>query len=188
VNYSEDVYRQRFSAAHEMAHAIFDSGEGPSVSFHQYEGADMREVRANRFASCYLMPPEFLRKLPAPSGWSEPEAQRWANELRVSCDALGIALAEAGLVDRQTSARIRSFRVPQASKIDPELPESLTELQRKRKVALLERGLSDHYVGLCLDAHSRDVISVGRLCEALLCSHGELVELAGLYGRRVYGN
>jgi Zn-dependent peptidase ImmA (M78 family) len=137
VNYSEDVYRQRFSAAHEMAHAIFDSQEGPSVSFYRYKGDDLRELRANRFASCYLMPPEFLSKLPAPSRWSEADAQRWANELRVSCDALGIALKEAALADPQTSSAIRGFRVRRESKIDPELPESLTETQRARKVALL---------------------------------------------------
>jgi len=188
VNYSEDVYRQRFSAAHEMAHAIFDSNEGPSVTFHRYEGVDIREVRANRFASCYLMPPEFLRRLPAPSGWSEVDAQKWANELRMSCDALGIALKEAGLADDQTSSRIRRFRVPKESKIDPEVPESLTETQRARKAAFLERGLSDFYVGLCLDAHSQGVISLGRLSEALLCGHGELAELVGLYGRQIHGH
>ncbi len=66
VNYSEDVYRQRFSAAHEMAHAIFDIGSGPSVSYFKPQGRDMLEVRANRFASCYLMPPEFLRHLSSP--------------------------------------------------------------------------------------------------------------------------
>ncbi|WP_310452506.1 XRE family transcriptional regulator [Sulfuritalea sp.] len=188
VNYSEDVYRQRFSAAHEMAHAIFDSKEGPSVSFYRHEQVDRREVRANRFASCYLMPPAFLQRLPAPSGWSEADAQKWANELRVSCDALGIALKEAELVDARISAKIRGFRVPRESKIDPELPENLTEIQRARKTALLERGLSDHYVGLCLDAHSQSLISLGRLSEALLCSHGELAEIASLYGRRIHGN
>jgi len=33
VNYSEDVYRQRFTAAHELAHAIFDSDDSAVVSF-----------------------------------------------------------------------------------------------------------------------------------------------------------
>lgn len=188
VNYSEDVYRQRFSTAHEMAHAIFDSEQKQGVTLHRYEGHDMREVRANRFASCYLMPPEFLRRLPSPSGWSEADAQKWANALRVSCDALGVALREAGRVDSQTSSKIRAFRVPKESKIDPELPESLTGAQRARKAVFLERGLSNHYVGLCLDAYSQGVISLGRLSEALLCGHGELTELASLYGRGVHGH
>ncbi|KAF1723222.1 DNA-binding protein [Pseudoxanthomonas wuyuanensis] len=188
VNYSEDIYRQRFSAAHEMAHAIFDSGSGPSVSYFKPQDSDMLEVRANRFASCYLMPPEVLRRFTAVATWSETEAQHWANELRVSCDALGIALKEAGVVDAEVSERIRRFRVPREAKLEPELPAALNDMQCARKAELLERGLSDHYVGLCFDGYREGVISLGRLAEALLCSRGELSELARLYGRSLYVN
>lgn len=185
VNYTEDIYRQRFSAAHEMAHCIFDSDEGASVTIPGDK--DMREVRANRFASCYLMPPETLRLLSDPATWSEEVAQEWANKFRVSCDALGIALKTSKRADLETSRRIRGYRVTRQAKIDPELPESLTPQQRSRKAALLERGLSDHYVRLCLDAHSQGIISLGRLAEALLCGYGELTALASLYGRTIHG-
>lgn len=188
VNYSEDIYRQRFSAAHEMAHAIFDSNSGPSITYLKTPGSDMLEVRANRFASCYLMPPEVLRRLPAPVAWSEADAQHWANEFRVSCDALGIALKEAKLIDVKSSDRIRRYRVPREAKLDPELPATLNETQRARKAALLERGLSDHYVGLCFDGYKQGVISLGRLAEALLCSRGEIGELSRLYGRGLHGD
>jgi len=67
VNHSEDVYRQRFSAAHEMAHAIFDTDEVASVSYFSPHGKDLREVRANRFASCFLMPPDFFGGLARPA-------------------------------------------------------------------------------------------------------------------------
>lgn len=188
VNHSEDIYRQRFSAAHEMAHAIFDSAQGASVSFERPNGSDMVELRANRFASCFLMPPAFLAQLPAPARWSDSDVQRWANELRVSCIALAIALKEAKLVDAAAYNRIRNLRVPREAKIDPELPESLNATQRERKARLLESGLSDHYVGLCFEGFSAGVISIGRLAEALLCSHGELAELSALYGRTLYGH
>ena len=188
VNHSEDIYRQRFSAAHEMAHAIFDSAQGASVSFDGPSGSDMVELRANRFASCFLMPPPFLAQLPNPARWSDADAQRWANELRVSCVALAIALKEAKLIDAAAYNRIRNLRVPREAKIDPELPESLNATQRERKVGLLELGLSDHYVGLCFEGFSAGVISIGRLAEALLCSHGELAELAALYGRTLHGH
>jgi hypothetical protein len=36
VNYSEDVFRQRFTVAHEAAHAILDDGEDFVVSFSQW--------------------------------------------------------------------------------------------------------------------------------------------------------
>lgn len=188
VNYSEDIYRQRFSAAHEMAHAIFDANKGATVSFERPEGSDLVEVRANRFASCYLMPPAFLSKLPNPNAWSDSDAIDWANKLRVSCSALAIALREAKLVDQSTYIRISRLRIPIGIKIDPELPVSLNPAQRARKEQLLERGLSDHYVALCFEAHNSGVISQGRLTEALLCSHAELLELGSLYGRTLHGH
>lgn len=188
VNYSEDIYRQRFSAAHEIAHAIFDADQGASVSFERPDGADLVEVRANRFASCYLMPPTFLSKLPDPNGWSDSDAISWANKLRVSCSALAIALREAKLVDKTTYSRISRLRIPRDIKVDPELPKSLNPVQRSRKELLLELGLSDYYVALCFEAHSVGVISHGRLAEALLCSQAELLELANLYGRALHGH
>lgn len=188
VNHSEDIYRQRFSAAHEMAHAIFDSSQGASVSFEGSSGVDRLELRANRFASCFLMPPAFLSKLPAPSGWTDADTLRWANELRVSCVALAIALQEAKLIDKSAYNRISRLRVPREAKVDPELPESLNATQRQRKSHLLELGLSDFYVNLCFEGYSAGVISIGRLAEALLCSHGELAELASLYGRTLHGH
>lgn len=188
VNHSEDIYRQRFSAAHEMAHAIFDLDKGASVSFERPNGSDMLELRANRFASCFLMPPAFLAQLPNPSRWSDSDVQRWANEMRVSCIALAIALKEAKLVDAAAYNRIRSLRVPREAKIDPELPESLNATQRERKARLLESGISDHYVGLCFEGFSAGVISIGRLAEALMCSQGELAELSVLYGRTLHGH
>ncbi|WP_293638868.1 XRE family transcriptional regulator [Polaromonas sp.] len=188
INLSEDVYRQRFSAAHEMAHAIFDYAQGVSVSFDRTHGLDMLEVRANRFASCFLMPPAFLALLPDPTRWSEADAIHWANELRVSCHALAIALKEAKLIDEPTANRIQQMRVPRESKIEPELPNSLTTSQRNRKARLLELGLSDFYVGLCFDAFSNGIISVGRLAEALLSSQTELTELASIYGRSLHGH
>lgn len=188
VNHSEDIYRQRFSAAHEMAHAIFDSAQCASVSFKDPSGSDMVELRANRFASCFLMPPAFLAQLPAPAWWTDADAQQWANKLRVSCVALAIALKEAKLIDAAAYNRIRNLRVPREAKIDPELPDGLNAVQRERKARLLEWGLSDHYVGLCFEGFSAGIISLGRLAEALLCSHGELAELAALYGRTLHGH
>jgi Zn-dependent peptidase ImmA (M78 family)/transcriptional regulator with XRE-family HTH domain len=190
VNYSEDVYRQRFSAAHEMAHAIFDTSDQAVVSFANPGDHDrLKELRANRFASCYLMPPSMLKSLPDPSGWKEADALRWANNFRVSCDALGIALKQAGRLDDAGSRKIRSFRVPTEAKMDPELSSNLSATARNRKRGLLERGLSDFYAGLCFEAHNRGLISTGKLAEAMLTDTVELAELAALYGTSLrYGD
>jgi Zn-dependent peptidase ImmA (M78 family) len=184
VNYDEDLYRQRFSASHEAAHVIFDSSEAVMVTFrHELSRDDegfLKEVRANRFASCYLMPPD---QLPRVSQWTTDRAIEWAQKLRVSTMALSIALREAGIIDEATAVTIRSVRVPTTEKIDPEAPSTLTDKQKARRIALLERGFSDYFVGLCFDAHQQGKISAGRLSEALLADHVELREISVLYGR-----
>lgn len=50
VNYSEDIYRQRFTAAHEGGHGILDSNDDVIVSFSN-RTTDLVETRANTFAS-----------------------------------------------------------------------------------------------------------------------------------------
>lgn len=143
VNYSEDVYRQRFSAAHELAHALFDAHSGPSITYSRPDRNDYVELRANTFASRYLMPPEVLRQLPTPEQWTSEDTVHWAQRLRVSCTALAIGLKSERLISEQAFQRINASRVPRSSKIDPELPAHLTDRQRERKTRLLERGLSN---------------------------------------------
>jgi Zn-dependent peptidase ImmA (M78 family) len=188
VNYSEDIYRQRFSAGHEMAHSVYDADDEASVSYVRQQGADLREVRANRFASCLLMPPAALAALPPPDGWDEARALGFAKQFRVSCDALGVALQAGSLASADTTARIRSLRVPRDEKADPELAPDLTSWQRQRKAQLLERGLSDFYVGLCFDAFGVGAISAGRLAEALLTSLAGAEEIGQIYGRSLHGD
>lgn len=175
INYSEDVYRQRFSAAHELGHVIFDTDQQASVSLDKDQKKLLTEIRANRFASCYLMPPKLLRKLSDPQEWGEAETLTWANKLRVSCEALAIALREAKLINNVGYDRIRNFRVKREAKIDSELPETLSPSEYNRKKILLERGLSNAYVKLCFDAHYEGKISRGRLAEAILTTEEEII-------------
>lgn len=186
INYDEDVYRQRFSVAHEVAHAIFDASDGVMVTYQpsssKYSQQDLQEIRANSFSSCYLMPPVMLRKL---GRIDQSTALHWAQQFRVSTAALAKALKDVDLIDENTAGAIRSVRVPWEEKIDPEAPENLSPIQRERRLALLQRGLSDYYVGLCIEAHYRNLISTGRLVESLRVGYAELAEVAALYGRTI---
>jgi Zn-dependent peptidase ImmA (M78 family) len=186
VNYDEDIYRQRFSVAHEVAHAIFDAEDGVMVTYKpassKYSPQDLQEIRANSFASCYLMPPMMLRKL---GRVDQSTALHWAQQFRVSTAALAKALKDINLIDDNEAAAIKSVRVPREEKIDPEAPENLSPVQRERRLALLERGLSDYYVGLCMEAHYRNLISTGSLVESLRVDFSELAAVAALYGRNV---
>lgn len=186
INYDEDIYRQRFSVSHEAAHAIFDSTDTASISYQRnslkYNQSDLKEIRANRFSSCYLMPPELLPKI---ENWNTSLGQHWAKNLKVSTEALSYALLDAKLINQGTARLIRSARVPMREKVDPEAPEYLNSTQLSRRLKLLERGLSDYYVGLCFDAHKQGLISAGRLGEALLADHKETREISFLYGRSI---
>ena len=138
VNFIEDVYRQRFSAAHEMAHSIFDGDQSvTSVTYDRPDKNDLLEIRANRFASCFLLPPAALRKLPDPSRWTNNDVIRWASHFRVSTHALAVALSSCGLIHDADVARIKATRIPDQSKVDPELPSSLSSSQRARKQYLI---------------------------------------------------
>lgn len=185
INYGEDIYRQRFSAAHEAAHALLDDGDEFSVTLKRWDSNDLSEVRANTFASHFLMPPEFLKRIPVKNKWSDGQFLHWAQELRVNPEPLAFALKDAGLIEDQQLEQFRGLKIPRHEKIDPELPPDLTVRNRERREHLLERGLCQSYVDLCFDAQSRDIISSGRMAEMLLCEASELPDLAELFGRNL---
>ena len=184
VNYSEDIYRQRFTAAHEVAHAILDDDQDVIVSF-TGDTSNLSEIRANVFASQYLMPPEFLRNIPSPNQWDPQKAVDWANRLKVSTQALAYALRGADCISGDQESEIKQFKVPAEMKIGPELLKTLTPKVRQRREELLSRGLSMFYVNLCFDAYDQNVISVGRLGEMLLTGEDELPDLAETYGKQL---
>ena len=58
--------------------AVFSSGADVVVSFGRWAPEDLSEIRADTFASRYLMPPEVLRAIPEPGRWTPEKAQEWA--------------------------------------------------------------------------------------------------------------
>ncbi len=184
VNYEEDVYRQRFTAAHEGGHAILDSSDQVVVSFTKSPKGDLREIRANTFAANLLLPRSLLLAIPDHKRWDEKKASEYAARFKVSTVALAVGLKENNLIDSGTFSTVRSAMVPRDAKEDPELPGSLSPKGKERKLTLLRRGLSDYYVGLCFDAYDQGYVTAGRLAEILLLgSPNELHDLAKLYGR-----
>jgi len=188
VNYDEDVYRQRFTVAHEAGHAILDDSEDPVVSFKSSESYE--EIRANNFASHFLIPPEFLKNLNNTNiKWDEETVIKWANELRVNIQALVFALENAKIISNSQSRKFRKLKIPNEWKIDPELPENLLTKERKKRKELLQKGLSTFYVKLCFEAYRGGLISIGRLVEMLLTSEYELASFVKLFGERLkYGD
>ncbi len=189
VNYSEDIYRQRFTVAHEGAHTILDDEEDVVVSLAKWKKGDLVEIRANTFAARYLIPPEFLRAIPESKRWSVEMAIEWAKRLKVNVEALGYALRDEQLIDDALVGELKDVHIPADAKVDPELSAALPIKVLEQKRHLLALGLSDHYVGLCFDAYAGGVVSRGRLAECMLLDDSELRTVAELYGRSLaYGD
>jgi Zn-dependent peptidase ImmA (M78 family) len=185
INYNEDIYRQRFTAAHEVAHTILDENDDVLVSF-SWDKKDLKEIRANTFASAYLMPPEFICKIPESNKWTVEKSIEWANKLKVSTHALAIALSENNLIDNEAYKIITGTKVPKSYKEDPELSSKLPPNSRERKQVMLEHGLSDYYVALCFEAYRERILSESRLTEMLLLETNlELYEFSKLYGESI---
>jgi Zn-dependent peptidase ImmA (M78 family)/DNA-binding XRE family transcriptional regulator len=184
INYDEDIYRQRFTAAHEAGHSILDAGEPFVVSISK--DPSFVEMRANAFASQFLLPEEFLVSIPNARQWDQQKALEWASKLKVSTQALAYALKGHGLIDESTVNMITAVRVQKSNKEDPELPADLPAKTRLRKEALLSRGLSDFYIRLGFEAYRENLISASRLGEMLLMdSINELVDLAQIFGEHL---
>jgi len=187
VNYSEDVYRQRFTAAHEACHAFLDTDQGFVVSFEsgssKWSRDDLVEIRANAFAGQLLLPDDLVSELPKVT-WTLDNVTTFANKLRVNPVTLMFRLSDLKLIDKATITNLRrSVKIPIESKVDPEIGTGLTTLQAERKLRLLRLGLSAHYVGLCFDALQEGHVSKGRVAEMMLCDERELQGVAALFGR-----
>ncbi len=184
VNDSEDVWRQRFTALHEAGHAFLDRGEHSVViSFTKWDSSDLVELRANTFAAHVLLPDHLVQKLPD-IAWTADRVAEFAIRLKVTPAPLIFRLRDAKLITGAEAHQLRRMaRVPPEAKVDPELPASLTPVQRRRREGLLRRGLSRYYVGLCMDALDQELITRGRLAEMLLVTDTErLAERTGRGG------
>jgi Zn-dependent peptidase ImmA (M78 family) len=147
----------------------------PTISFQGPDG-DLREVRANAFASAFLVPPESIKHLD-PNLLSEDAFLDLCNRLMVNTQTLIIAFKNFNGVSENVLSRFSHLRVRRLNKPDPELGPDLTSTSRERRQRLLEKGISFQYVRLCFDAHREGVISLPRLAEVLLLDLGETLKL-----------
>ncbi len=184
VNYAEDIYRQRFSVAHEAGHALMDANIPFNVSDQSDDSSqEFKEIRANSFASCFLMPSELLTKLGTQEQWRRPEKIiEVADRLSVSILALLSALKRDNIIDDQTRSTLRSMKLRLPIKNEPELSGDLSERQRERKKALLAAGLHTDYVSTAFEAHRQRLISLAKLADILLVDTRDVAELADIFG------
>lgn len=186
VNYDEDYYRQRFTVSHELGHALLDDDKDFNVSF-KWDKKDLVEIRANNFASNFLVPRDFLlRVCQIVKNWTDEKVVEWTNKMKINPETLAIALSEADFISNTKYEEIKSLKIPKNTKTDPEIWDTDTEKQVYKRKYIIEKGLSTYYVDLCFQAYREGLISAGRLAEVLLCSTDELLKLAKAYGGIIY--
>lgn len=184
INYNDDIYRQRFSAAHEAGHAFMDTDKGYNISHESdIQSRDYVELRANTFASCFLMPPELIKKFGDANQWQNPEkVAEVAGRLFVSIPALLSALRRDKILDDKTITAIRDTRPRPPTKQEPELMGNYTARQLQRKAMLISSGLHANYVQQVFDSHRNGHISLAKAADMLLVAPSEVGEIAALFG------
>ena len=177
VNYNEDIYRQNFTLAHEIGHAIFDYQDEINVSYENsaWTNRDLKEIRANTFASNFLIPKSIFNSFHV-TKWNQTLILSLAKQLQVNIEPLLIAMKNAGAISAQEQDSFKQIKLSKVDKLDPEL-KGLSDRYYSTKLSLLERGISDFYIKNCFETYSRGFISSGRLSEMLLCNEKELSAL-----------
>jgi Zn-dependent peptidase ImmA (M78 family)/transcriptional regulator with XRE-family HTH domain len=137
--------RQRFTLAHELGHLLAGDDQGVHLDKDIYDRAqakDPSEMRANNFASAFLMPEDVLREAAGTSGLAEDEFAALACDLKVTPSALAIRLQQLRLIDAGTCDRFRKLTAAKAASItgrSEEFAQRVADTSAARPPGLLVR-------------------------------------------------
>ncbi|HEX8699341.1 MAG TPA: ImmA/IrrE family metallo-endopeptidase [Myxococcaceae bacterium] len=190
VNFEDDLFRQFFSAAHEYSHVLFDriqlKNEGCVVSY-RYNKKELLELRANSFASEFLLPSSALEQYQRPRSATEVVTltEKIGRDYKVNTQTVAIRLKDLGMISQRTLDSFINERpvvIPKKEKQDPEIPTSLTQQQAARRRAILESGASAYFLELLRSALIQHQITPGRFAEMLSMSPEQAHQLIGEAG------
>ncbi|MEP7161506.1 MAG: XRE family transcriptional regulator [Dermatophilaceae bacterium] len=144
------AFRQRFTIAHELGHVLFGDDQGVHADPNVYAPArgDQSEVRANAFASAFLMPESRLRARVQP-GFDDAAFGALALELKVSPSALAIRLERLNFIDAMASERWKSMSAAQAARASGDatlMARATAYATERRHPGLLSRDLLAAYL------------------------------------------
>jgi len=137
--------RQRYTLAHELGHLLAGDDQGVHLDRNIYDKAQSRdpsEIRANSFASAFLMPADVLDAAVGPAGLTETEFAALACDLRVSPSALAIRLSQLRLADAGRCERFKRLTAARAAAMagrGDEFARSVAEANKLRPPGLLVR-------------------------------------------------
>lgn len=204
VNAGQVRWRQRFSLAHEYAHALMDRDRQATVSESSNAG-ELYEKRANAFAAAFLVPAEGVREqlqlvakargssqtLMVPEEGELPAGARprlemvqpydvasLAHHFGVSYQTLVFQLQNAGAVNRSDADRLK--RSEGAGVQFLRTLKMWDEIEGKSGERI-DRDLKEQLARLVLEAYRQELISRGKLLElarAIRVPGRELLEIA----------
>jgi Zn-dependent peptidase ImmA (M78 family)/transcriptional regulator with XRE-family HTH domain len=137
--------RQRYTLAHELGHLLAGDDQDVHLDHDIYDKAQARdpgEMRANSFASAFLMPANILRAAVGPDGLTETRFATLACDLRISPSALAIRLSQLRLIDSGRCDKYKRITAARAASIagrGEEFAQAVTEANKLRPPGLLVR-------------------------------------------------
>ena len=175
INADENIYRQNFTLAHEIGHALMDGIDFNVSLSTEDESSPFREYRADAFASNFLLPRNIIRKIPK-SSINADFIKVQADRFRVNVIAFLIALKEARIISDYEFDKYKQIKIPKAEQRDYEF-EDLTERITLSYQTAIKRGLTPTYIKYSHKAYYDGHISVERLAEMLLTDIYDLPNL-----------
>ncbi len=203
VNAGHACTRQRFSYAHEYAHALFDANRAITVSNSDNAG-DFIEIRANAFASAFLMPEQGIAHVLRSMGKGEGsridvaiydastekavigQYRQTAASQKISSQVITWIAHHFGVSYQAAVYRLQNLGYFKAKERDDLLQEEPKSREYLRMLHLLQETevLSEHVsqnrelkaqiANLAIEAFQREEISRGRLLDL-----SKLLELPG---------
>lgn len=184
INYSDDIYRQNFSMAHEYCHVLFDSGKEQSITYFNRE-MDYIEIRANNFASNFLLPDKGIESINTDTSYEEliKIILDICNHYNVSSKVVIYRLKEKRLISEKLVERLlkdERLIISKSDKIDPELAGASKNLHERLK-KIIESGISLEYIELVRNAYQQNEISYGKMLECLQMNIEDAKQLIDLW-------
>lgn len=193
VNAIHGNSRQRFSYAHEYAHALFDASQQVLVSDTK-NSSELLEKRANAFAAAFLMPEEGIAEIMhylnkgfsgrtffsiydvSTQGMVEAEERQLSKNQKISPQDLALISYRFGVSYQAAVYRLHSLRYLSQKAREELLEEEqkgkdylrlldLEDLEQTGKNSFLQRELKTYISHLVIEAYRQQKISRGRVIE-----------------------
>ncbi|MPZ83329.1 MAG: ImmA/IrrE family metallo-endopeptidase [Actinophytocola sp.] len=137
--------RQRFTLAHELGHLLAGDGQDVHLDrdiFDKSQAKDPSELRANAFASVFLMPEGILRDAVGSTGLTDETFAVLSCELMVTPSALAYRLLRLRLIDAGSCDRYKAITAARAAStigLGEQFAQRVTEAGTPRPPGLLVR-------------------------------------------------